>query len=737
MLVMFRPDEETESDTQVLATTQLNVMKAKLSEQLKRKLLIALCVSWGVFFAAYLLAPDPQPLMGNGRTMSVAASADADMKRPDLPRSPYADWVHAHWVAARIAEVAHVLGEYRSKRIPVDVVTLQDDFVFGGSATRAQLKTFLAQLESTKRRSQLRVVVYVDGIVPEGTAEFEDAKRKGYLANAGATVEVPAHWGTSGRRGGIVLFTNHDAAQWYSMHLNGLLKMGIDGFNMQPLDAILHAQRIKAHQRDAMDVERFSAAYYYEIFDFGRLVTGFDFVCVFRPVDSFDLSHFVSLGPQDISLASRVASGNRPGSFAGLQDALLHVLHSADRGYINVGMEIGPHSFVQQEAGQQEAGQASTSRQELFLRWAQIASWTPFMDMGVLRPWELCSPAGPSPSEGLSEEQCLDKYRSMVLRHRELRPYLLATGSMTFLHKISDERHNKASQHITTSDRVATKKRVDHTAPFVIMSTHNQEFLLSEPDAWDYLLGADVFVAPVFNASQRGSERRQVKRVVKFPSFGQWVAVSDGGHRATMDVYPAQTVTDFDVALGESLVFQRRGSVIPLEDASTGSLKFVVPYPQEVRQSSLAAKYVMPQLSSHKVIPVLSDTGASDATEFAVVLGEHDHGMVLSYATRRDDERSTLKAFFMDIKATPYHRVWRLHLQHVKCVDDCKASLESLAAAGFHPVAGTDIAAFELSLQRSDVNGQRRVFFGEHDIMLFDPFPSMGTQVSLGPFTEY
>lgn len=691
--------------------------KSLLPPETKRTVLMLIGVLWFGCVCGFLLS---SPASTIEQLASTAPGGDTPMVATALPRAPYAEWVHGLWLMTTTKEAEQHVHDADKKGIRIAAVVLKDPFVFEAHPTAlAELTKLVRSMKA--RRNEVRVVVTVDGVVPEDSTLYKAAKENGYLVDGGTVVQQE-----DGRRSGaLVDFRNPKAIPWLETLLNPLLKTGVEGVFNPPTDAAYMAHRMKAprHQGDAMEAEVFGATYYYELFDFGRKVAGFDFVTAFRPVDTFAHMPFRALGPQDISVSSIVAGDKRPCDFSGIKDAALHMLHSADRGYINVGMGVCTQRVPE-------------TTPELFERWVQLAALSPLVLIDATRGgstnvenhrapfWQfMCA----------TDAQCSQSVVRSLQWHLELRPYLHAQGSLTFLHSISADRNQGKRKSAASFSPVASS-----SAPFATHSLHTQEFLFHDPDSWDYLLGPDLFVAPILNASIGAGSKGAKERHVRFPNFGQWVPFGQHRmHEHSSDgpqVYSPRTLTTFDVLRGEALVFQRRGSVVPMDlNEFPGVITFVIASPQYIRPSSLAAKYIHPSLRG-KHIPVEEDGTTAAEVEFGVVLGEHDHGMVLSYSTPKSATGvgGAADRFFMNIRATPYHKPVMIRIQHVHCDATCRMQT-SFVALGFHEY--TDQREF-LDNGPRGVSGVRAVYLGPSEVLLYDPFASLGSKLNIGPLQD-
>ena len=183
----------------------------------------------------------------------------------------------------------------------------------------------------------------------------------------------------------------------------------------------------------------------------------------------------------------------------GIEEALNNMLDSAARGYAVVGSDIGGY-------------RPGERFDRLFTRWAQLGALSPLMEnggRGEHRPWEL-------------DREVADVYRYFAKLHRQLVPYLYSAGI---------EAHLTGTPIIRNGDK----------------------------DRQQYLLGEDLFVAPVLD--------REDERDVTFPPDGRWHDYWDD----SVTYEPGATVR-YVAPLERAPLFIRAGGIIPMqvEDGETG-----------------------------------------------------------------------------------------------------------------------------------------------------------------------
>ncbi|HVR43732.1 MAG TPA: TIM-barrel domain-containing protein [Thermoanaerobaculia bacterium] len=209
-------------------------------------------------------------------------------------------------------------------------------------------------------------VIDMKGIDPK-TSTFDEAVRRGALVrNADGSVALMDWWKG---RGGLVDFTNPDAKEWWFSQLRKTLKWNARGFkcddgegNFVP-DAIFHDGTPAALMKN-----RYSILYGAAMQEFVDRELGGDGVLITR-------SGWTGLQKFPIPWA-----GDNHADFSfedGLPSVVVAGQNAAMTGIPLWGSDI--------------AGYAGTPTKELFVRWTQFATFTPFMQVHMtsnLGPWD-------------------------------------------------------------------------------------------------------------------------------------------------------------------------------------------------------------------------------------------------------------------------------------------------------------------------------------------------------------
>lgn len=139
-----------------------------------------------------------------------------------------------------------------------------------------------------------------------------------------------------------------------------------------------------------------------------------------RPVDSYpiigaDFFVYNEFSPRYVMFSGWV--GDQDPTFDGLQDALKNMFYSAWVNYTNFGSDIGGY-----RTGKGPLGRSK----ELFMRWFEMAAFTPLMENGgnkEHRPWAFDAPG---------QTGVTDTYRRFVNAHYQLVPFFLSKGTQAY-----------------------------------------------------------------------------------------------------------------------------------------------------------------------------------------------------------------------------------------------------------------------------------------------------------------
>jgi alpha-glucosidase (family GH31 glycosyl hydrolase) len=419
----------------------------------------------------------------------------------------YPEWAHDHWVwlaseyAARSSEEALVEG-YLSRNISVGAVNIDSQWATGDNTfvfNASKYPDAHKMIERFHAQGQ-RVILWATCFVNDDAPNYAEAVEGDYLMfNA-----TPVSWWHG--VGGMLNYSDAAAVGWWHKQMDNVLTMGVDGFKVDEADTEIYQllsnfSDVRAHEI----YRRYAHDYYSDFFKHARSRNA-DSLIMSRPVDLYN-NRYHSFSPRDVVFSGWV--GDQHPTFDGLRAALQNILHSAWRGYVGFGSDIG--GFL--SGGPLPYGRSP----HLFIRWAQLGAFCPLMENGgrnVHRPW-------------LYPGHILDTYRRFVDAHYQLKAYLLSAGTEAL--------------HTNRSIIAPLAKRI------------NDVRVGDEPTTYDYMLGADIFVAPMVD---NGTER-----LVHFPATGDWLDFFDH-----LRLFAANSSELLHVPYTDFPAFQRRGSMLPLVD---------------------------------------------------------------------------------------------------------------------------------------------------------------------------
>jgi hypothetical protein len=363
----------------------------------------------------------------------------------------------------------------------------------------------------------IRVVLWATSFLNTDAPTFGYAKSKGYLLNGGKTIK----WWHG--EGGLIDYSNPDAANWWHQQLDLVMDIGVDANIFEYVVAYGHKGPqilISPSQRNSVDVlilisfsvlgvisHREYADYYYRDFWYYPKSKNPNALLWARPCDSYGSPICLQFAPHDVMHSGWV--GDQKGNWDGIKAALFNMIHSAWQNFASYGSDIGGYL----NGDNTQVGRTK----ELFIRWAQMGAFTPHMENGgngEHRPWMF--DVGNSTQIG-------DIYRNFVHIHQELIPYFLSAGTAALGNK--------------TSVMIPSAPKTD----VLSLSTY------------DYKLWHDIFVSPITNGNYTSQK-------VVFPKGDNWIdwwnpsKVYQGGSTVN---YPISTLESFPV-------FQRQGSILPI-----------------------------------------------------------------------------------------------------------------------------------------------------------------------------
>jgi alpha-glucosidase (family GH31 glycosyl hydrolase) len=417
-------------------------------------------------------------------THVVSGSADVGASNAAL----YPKWAHAHWVwlpsfqENQLRDLDFV-NNFTKRGIKVGALNIDSRWSTGINNFLWNKEKFpdAKELIAELHKRDIRVICWATSMIDSDSSNYKEAYDKGYFLDDGVQAKWWHGWGS------FLDYTNPAALDWWHAQLDYVLDIGLDGFKCDGTDAILFELGGVAWSHKGLITEREYADMYYRDFFYHSRSKNPDALIMARPVDSYaPLDIYLDFAPHDVMFSGWV--GDQSPTFAGMQDALRNMFHSAWRGYLNFGSDTGAY-------------RGGTRTKQLFTRWFQLSTFCPLFENGGEGrhgPWEY-------------DAETVTVYKKFVDIHYELGTYLLTTGTERYKEK-------KSQMQPLAEDTIFT------------------------PSTWNFLLGPDILVCP------QPTESNSVH--IGFPDGVAWVnwfnasQVHQGGSTATLDV-PLDTMAVF------------------------------------------------------------------------------------------------------------------------------------------------------------------------------------------------
>ena len=312
-------------------------------------------------------------------------------------------------------------------------------------------------------------------------------------------------------QGSAVDFFNPDArARWHRMQ-DPLFEMGVAGFKLDfgenyiENDAIETAEGTKA-------LQEYSEAYYRDFYAYGSARAGSDeFVTMVRPYDkSYQFEGRFFARPEH---APVTWVGDNRRDYFGMEDALDHIMRSADAGYVVIGSDIGGYL----DRDDQDLLTTIPFDPEVFMRWVGMGAMMPFMQLhgrANLEPWAVPEMA----------TEVTASYRFWATLHDELVPFF---------------------------DSVAVAQYAGSAVRMIDPVPEQADW----PGDYRYWLGGAFLVVPIVDGSGT--------RDIEIPSDARYFDLFDD---AALPIEPGTLLSDVDVSNAQRIpVFARVGAIVPLE----------------------------------------------------------------------------------------------------------------------------------------------------------------------------
>ena len=415
------------------------------------------------------------------------------------PVPPWPEWAFHHWIwegESTQDSVFEMVDGYEAAEIPVGAVIIDSPWETGYNTFEWDTDRFpdpQAMIDELHARD-IRVFMWITPAINVDVEPlYSEAADAGYFMqqNADSGPAVVEWWKGEGS---LIDYFNPDAVEWWHGLMDPVLAMGIDGWKCDGLDFGAIIGDYSPYLGEEVERIEYSHAYYRDFHDYTREVLGDDRVNTARPVDNYGADiggDGVAFAPVDINWAGWV--GDQDSDFAGMQAALRNMYWSADYGYVAFGSDIGGYRTDDSEHGRDK---------ETFIRWAQLGAFCPIMENGgggEHWPWRFDA-----------ETEAI--YKTYTDLHYQLLPYLMAEGARAF----------------------------DAGTSLMTFEEHGR---------YDYLLGPDIYVAPMIESG--------TQRSVIFPDDGEWTWLF-GDH----ETFPGGSTQEMEIALDQFPAFVRAGSDI-------------------------------------------------------------------------------------------------------------------------------------------------------------------------------
>lgn len=436
----------------------------------------------------------------DGGTDGAVDDAQVDDDASVEPRAPWPEWAFHHWVweneSTQESAIA-LVDDYLAHDIPVGAIiidspweTSYNSFVFEPS----QYPDPEAMVDYFHSKG-VRVFLWMVSAINVDSPLYTQAADSGYFTqvDAASGPGVIDWWKGDGS---LIDFFNPEAVQWWHQQMDHAIALQIDGWKCDGIDPHIFKAPYSPALGRYVDRNEYGFAYYRDSFAYLRERLGDDRIITARPVDNLGTGTDSDLwvyAPREINWAGWV--GDQDGSFEGIRDALDNMYWSSERGYVAHGSDIGGFRSDMQ------AYPGLGRPKDAFIRWAQLGAFSPVMENGgggEHRPW-------------MFDQETTDIYRTFVQIHYALIPYLMRHGATAF------ENQGSLTTYVSRSD-------------------------------YSYLLGPDVFVAPMLEAG--------TSRTLTFPE-GRWIYLFDPSQ-----IYEGSTHTTLEIPMAEFPAFVRESSEI-------------------------------------------------------------------------------------------------------------------------------------------------------------------------------
>ena len=161
--------------------------------------------------------------------------------------------------------------------------------------------------------------------------------------------------------------------------MDRVINMGFDGWKCDGTDPMIFLLRPMPYSKQLkryISYREYANQYYGTFYNYTKSKNP-DTLIMSRPVDGFNKNLFLGYSPKYVMFAGWV--GDQDNTVEGFKTAMVNIIHSASRNYLNFGFDIGGYRNKR------------ASLKWLFIRWVQVGSLLPFMENGgggSHQPWK-------------------------------------------------------------------------------------------------------------------------------------------------------------------------------------------------------------------------------------------------------------------------------------------------------------------------------------------------------------
>jgi alpha-glucosidase (family GH31 glycosyl hydrolase) len=449
--------------------------------------------------------------------VSSAALAECPCKAGAKADPPFPAWVFGHvvWLDESTTQSVYDLAQgYMERGVPVDGVIIDSPWETAYNTLEFDPERYpnAQELIDDLHRNDIRVILWITSVINLEDPEYRTALASGWFVKG---MEDIGWWKGSG---GWLDYDDPEAVEWWHQRMDKAIDMGLDGWKCDGTDPYTIIRGPKRRRRYTDD-------YYSDFYYYTRERSGRKTLVMARPKEQIlnenvlnlpakanplGLGLYFRYAPQEVSYMSWV--GDQDPTFDGLKIAVRWILDSAKKDYLIIGSDIG---------GYRDGG----PDKEVLIRWAQFGAFCPFMENGGCgehRPW-------------MHDEETLNIYRTYVLLHKALGPYLYSEAVEAW-----QEGRSMITPLKGGKDHYLLGKDI-LVAP-VEEAGGKVRVVLPRGDDWMPLFASPEYLADTEKCRTQGSGRRLLKGGCSFT------------HTYGLDRYPA---------------FARAGALIPL-DVSAG-----------------------------------------------------------------------------------------------------------------------------------------------------------------------